>query len=313
MLVIGSTGKSPVARSHSCPGFNRPASLAKLRDVSNSSVTITGPGARTTRRVSAVRSDWYGDHYFKKPSDAAPVNAASLARTRLPSTPLPVQSGKTTRFDGLILEAQRACATLDENVAAWLAPSSGDSRDELEWQVHYALHELKRTKKALTNSLLKRWFSPKCRRVAAVLQNKLNSVEVSILDNLAKGKLAEDQCDHVLLGDIIKPLVETKASTGEIRTALAGAMPFDPLATILTREWRAACPGLEALAQKAWQVQESLVEITTLMRDGSGPGIKGYQQERRKKIQLVQQMDVGVPRHLRRFVAKHITPLVVEF
>ncbi len=160
----------------------------------------------------------------------------------------------------------------------------------------------------MTNSPLKRWFSPKCRRAAAGLQHKLNEVEVNIIDKLTKGKL---ECDP--LAATLKTLIKPGMSTEEIRRALADATPFGRLATLLTPAWCDACPGVAALANKAAQVQKGLVEIGVLRRDDSGLTAQGYLKERRIKMTLLQQIDAGVPRHLRHFVAKRMTRFVAEF
>lgn len=192
------------------------------------------------------------------------------------------------QFDYLVPDADDADQHHDAPVSVRRDSTSTQSGDEFFQQFQDDFFEylqgeytkLQNAKAALTDTVWKRWFSPKCRRAAAALQKRQNEFEVKILDSLVAAKLREgSDLEHFI--------------------------------TMLTPEWCAVSSGFAALAKKASQVRDTLDQCKTVFDGGTetfsvGTVIKNSM----TLFMLSQRMYSGVPKHLHGVVKKHICPFV---
>lgn len=299
------TGNSPfVAGDVSAVSHEKTGSFSRLCRAANTPVEPARPGGQSAE-VGTVRSDSWRFQNVNKRLDSAPVDGAPQVRRISQSTPVPVQSAKSVCFDVLEQNAQRVTQILKNKVYELSGPVLSSAPSELDMQ--NALKALQPSRVALTDTVWKRWFSPKYRRAAAALRSVQASSEAAIIDRLTHGKLS------ALSNKDVSAIKSHPALSPEaIKEQLAKGSPLYQLETILTAEWRAASPGFAALAKKASQVRVSLDEIETLF--AGQPGKRKTKQPVKgawKYIKLVLTINSGVPPHLHKFVKEHILPCVV--
>ncbi len=323
----------------------KPANTAasqKLFHVSNSTATITRQDSMATGDVDDAvqgsswqrnsldqasgaepreKRSWLLDvrqpvaatrHSDPKINIATPVESDSTVEMAQQNTPAPVRSGKIPKRDSVAEKAGGGALSLIFPLAAWKGLfMEGIASDSQTKDLQKQCKTLRGEKKALTNSLWKRWFSPKHRRAAAVLQKTLNVAESSILEALTMKNTVTNLFGNALAtllpGVTRNETLPEELSAEELASFLTPEPPLAELERILTREWCDACPGLAALATQVAKVRAYQDELKQQGNDNAKvKNLRELKAETKNRVRLANDAYKGVPSHLREFVKQEV-------